>query len=127
MVVGEKTFVAVASETLQVSGLRQWDLTGTVIPVSPKRVWSSVVFFFSSRRRHTRCSRDWSSDVCSSDLAIVGRHVPADMPVDMLLAGTDRGFCAHAKQLAAANVGYVHAFGRVAGVEVRYLDRKSVV
>src|SRR2546429_367115 len=23
-------------------------------------------FFFSSRRRHTRCSRDWSSDVCSS-------------------------------------------------------------
>src|SRR2546422_8147796 len=29
-----------------------------------------AVFFFSSRRRHTRCSRDWSSDVCSSDLQI---------------------------------------------------------
>src|SRR5436309_5560404 len=28
-----------------------------------------VFFFFSSRRRHTRFSRDWSSDVCSSDLA----------------------------------------------------------
>src|SRR5690606_40393844 len=27
------------------------------------------IFFFSSRRRHTRFSRDWSSDVCSSDLA----------------------------------------------------------
>ena len=27
-----------------------------------------VVFFFSSRRRHTRLRRDWSSDVCSSDL-----------------------------------------------------------
>src|SRR6266498_4832370 len=27
-----------------------------------------AVFFFSSRRRHTRCGRDWSSDVCSSDL-----------------------------------------------------------
>src|SRR5436853_7920335 len=26
-------------------------------------------FFFSSRRRHTRCLSDWSSDVCSSDLA----------------------------------------------------------
>src|SRR5207253_8700416 len=26
------------------------------------------VFFFSSRRRHTRWPRDWSSDVCSSDL-----------------------------------------------------------
>src|SRR5690554_801607 len=29
----------------------------------------SPAFFFSSRRRHTRCGRDWSSDVCSSDLA----------------------------------------------------------
>src|SRR3989442_9993246 len=29
---------------------------------------SYVFFFFSSRRRHTRCGRDWSSDVCSSDL-----------------------------------------------------------
>src|SRR6266542_5881056 len=29
-------------------------------------------FFFSSRRRHTSCYRDWSSDVCSSDLAAGG-------------------------------------------------------
>src|SRR5687768_17982608 len=28
-------------------------------------------FFFSSRRRHTRCSRDWSSHVCSSDLLVI--------------------------------------------------------
>src|SRR6516164_10096407 len=28
----------------------------------------SILFFFSSRRRHTRCNCDWSSDVCSSDL-----------------------------------------------------------
>src|SRR5699024_11797823 len=28
----------------------------------------ALVFFFSSRRRHTRSKRDWSSDVCSSDL-----------------------------------------------------------
>src|SRR5207249_7507680 len=27
-----------------------------------------IFFFFSSRRRHTRSKRDWSSDVCSSDL-----------------------------------------------------------
>src|SRR2546422_1092458 len=33
-----------------------------------------VFFFFSSRRRHTRCSRDWSSDVCSSDLGEVFNH-----------------------------------------------------
>src|SRR5215813_3834246 len=30
-----------------------------------------MFFFFSSRRRHTRCGRDWSSDVCSSDLQLV--------------------------------------------------------
>src|SRR2546426_7353627 len=29
-----------------------------------------VVFFFSSRRRHTRLQGDWSSDVCSSDLLL---------------------------------------------------------
>src|SRR5690606_39711511 len=29
------------------------------------------LFFFSSRRRHTRFSRDWSSDVCSSDLSSI--------------------------------------------------------
>src|SRR2546422_1451033 len=32
-----------------------------------RKLWKQN-FFFSSRRRHTRCSRDWSSDVCSSDL-----------------------------------------------------------
>src|SRR5690349_20531239 len=33
-------------------------------------VLSSFFFFFSSRRRHTRSLRDWSSDVCSSDLGL---------------------------------------------------------
>src|SRR5256884_992442 len=36
------------------------------------------VFFFSSRRRHTRCSRDWSSDVCSSDLCAQSRRAAAE-------------------------------------------------
>src|SRR5258707_11590847 len=37
-----------------------------------------VVFFFSSRRRHTRYWRDWSSDVCSSDLLLlIGLHTAA--------------------------------------------------
>src|SRR5262245_65173253 len=30
-----------------------------------------LLFFFSSRRRHTRCLSDWSSDVCSSDLGVL--------------------------------------------------------
>src|SRR3712207_9480244 len=34
-----------------------------------------LVFFFSSRRRHTRYWRDWSSDVCSSDLPGVLRKM----------------------------------------------------
>src|SRR5256884_21780 len=37
-------------------------------PTATKEIQYLNVFFFSSRRRHTRCSRDWSSDVCSSDL-----------------------------------------------------------
>src|SRR3989449_2383206 len=38
-------------------------------------------FFFSSRRRHTRCSRDWSSDVCSSDLLCHRFHGLPAQPV----------------------------------------------
>src|SRR5207245_6063292 len=44
-------------------------LLSAVMPVVI--VTSSSSFFFSSRRRHTRCYRDWSSDVCSSDLLTV--------------------------------------------------------
>src|SRR5204863_5457316 len=36
-----------------------------------RSVLLAFFFFFSSRRRHTRSLRDWSSDVCSSDLATV--------------------------------------------------------
>src|SRR5256884_4523258 len=39
---------------------------GSAVHLSVYRIVDCV--FFSSRRRHTRCSRDWSSDVCSSDL-----------------------------------------------------------
>src|SRR5690625_7958518 len=34
-----------------------------------------IIFFFSSRRRHTRWPRDWSSDVCSSDLTCKGARL----------------------------------------------------
>src|SRR5690606_40246533 len=37
------------------------------------------IFFFSSRRRHTRFSRDWSSDVCSSDLRGVRFRIAATL------------------------------------------------
>src|SRR5438874_13779284 len=35
------------------------------------QIGAELIFFFSSRRRHTRSLRDWSSDVCSSDLLFV--------------------------------------------------------
>src|SRR2546429_6753710 len=41
------------------------ELGGNWLDVTRAR--RQTTFFFSSRRRHTRCSRDWSSDVCSSD------------------------------------------------------------
>src|SRR5690606_39487702 len=49
------------------------------------------IFFFSSRRRHTRFSRDWSSDVCSSDLPVRETDHEANrvalVPVGEALAG----------------------------------------
>src|SRR5205807_4103039 len=47
------------------------------------RRYRCVLFFFSSRRRHTRLQGDWSSDVCSSDLGPDGRQ----RPFQFLLAG----------------------------------------
>src|SRR5699024_6300133 len=50
-----------------------------------RALWSAAprpIFFFSSRRRHTRSKRDWSSDVCSSDLTLGPALLfcPADRP-----------------------------------------------
>src|SRR5207249_9668044 len=58
-------------------------------------VYCFIFFFFSSRRRHTRSKRDWSSDVCSSDLVPVhvrrlrepGRALPLPARVDDELVG----------------------------------------
>src|SRR5215213_1417329 len=45
-----------------------------------------VFFFFSSRRRHTRLVSDWSSDVCSSDLArdVLALAAALDTPVHLV-------------------------------------------
>src|SRR5699024_11496221 len=41
------------------------------------------LFFFSSRRRHTRSKRDWSSDVCSSDLPSISKlHNAYNIEID---------------------------------------------
>src|SRR2546430_9907355 len=47
----------------------------------PARTLRSLsLFFFSSRRRHTRFDCDWSSDVCSSDLVPVTFGLPGGQP-----------------------------------------------
>src|SRR2546428_6813848 len=52
---------------------------------------TSICFFFSSRRRNTRSDRDWSSDVCSSDLgprtAPTSRNLPIFYTWSALYAG----------------------------------------
>src|SRR5688500_10737687 len=48
-------------------------------------------FFFSSRRRHTRLQGDWSSDVCSSDLAQKPEPAPDRMAPDRIAPGVSRG------------------------------------
>ena len=47
-------------------GLDNGDKEKQYFEVSHQKL--KYIFFFSSRRRHTRLVRDWSSDVCSSDL-----------------------------------------------------------
>src|SRR3712207_7723439 len=72
---------------------------------------SIVFFFFSSRRRHTRYWRDWSSDVCSSDLIYMPMVPEAVMAM-----------------LACARLGAIHSvvFGGFAAAELaaRIADAK---
>src|SRR6266508_3236309 len=50
-----------------------------------------IFFFFSSRRRHTRWPRDWSSDVCSSDLPAFEASGPRDYRTDRRIGPQTRG------------------------------------
>src|SRR5947199_3300852 len=52
-----------------------------------------VFFFFSSRRRHTRCLSDWSSDVCSSDLQLAELLAElADVEPDLAEVNVEEGY-----------------------------------
>src|SRR5699024_11840411 len=48
-----------------------------------------IFFFFSSRRRHTRSKRDWSSDVCSSDLSFQRSTVVIEQYYSLVAMGMD--------------------------------------
>src|SRR5699024_11928246 len=71
-------------------------------------------FFFSSRGRHTRSKRDWSSDVCSSDLARCRIELPG-----LGIAAGDTGIVYQNVDLAACDRG----FGR--GGDVMLVAQRS--
>src|SRR5437763_7467510 len=87
---------------------------------------SVSLFFFSSRRRHTRYIGDWSSDVCSSDLKIDGKEQTLECD---FIAGCD-GF--HGICRASIPGSKLSVFERVypfawLGILAEMPDRKSVV
>src|SRR5436309_16077200 len=62
-----------------------------------------LFFFFSSRRRHTRFSRDWSSDVCSSDLGTLN--------VDTV------------QEIQVLTSNYLPEYGRSSGGQIRFVTK----
>src|SRR5256884_5282138 len=66
-----------------------------------------LVFFFSSRRRHTRCSRDWSSDVCSSDLDAL-RDSAAARVTRVVASGADAGALERARRAGVPTTVLAH-------------------
>src|SRR5438105_12783379 len=92
------------------------------------RAARDALFFFSSRRRHTRSTRDWSSDVCSSDLRKKVKKTRAREGQSGSGAGSDR--CSGRRsERRAGSAGEQRALrpARVARRGVRKKDRKSVV
>src|SRR2546430_12736911 len=99
-----------------------------------------VIFFFSSRRRHTRFDCDWSSDVCSSDLdnlllafsrlsegaAMIADRLSLDDPSERRaqLVGELRGVV---RRLDASAAGLIAALRPPPGVPaaVRWLERRG--
>src|SRR2546421_6710935 len=85
-------------------------------------------FFFSSRRRHTRSDRDWSSDVCSSDLKRpLGPLVALDLRVDRIgelaIVGEARQRIAH-RQLPQPLL-HLRALGHEGGERERHHRRDA--
>src|SRR5271170_8341336 len=62
-------------------------------------------FFFSSRRRHTRSTRDWSSDVCSSDLVGAGNSREIAKGDESVCGGDLRGAAGESDRSEERRVG----------------------
>src|SRR5215471_18760661 len=75
-------------------------------------------FFFSSRRRHTRSLRDWSSDVCSSDLVVTGgtRGIGMMMARGLLQAGASVYISSRKPEAGEAAAAELSPYGTVISV-----------
>src|SRR6266513_2716071 len=84
----------------------------------------SHFFFFSSKRRHTRSKRDWSSDVCSSDLAYVPAMSDEAVIVrnqgTIFLAGPPLVKAATGEEVSAEALGGADVHCRTSGVADHY-------
>src|SRR5438477_12686877 len=76
-------------------------------------------FFFSSRRRHTRLTCDWSSDVCSSDLAAAPPASRSGFGRSETRAALRRHFEVDAESVAVAALAQLRSEERRVGKECR--------
>src|SRR2546429_4813949 len=83
-----------------------------------------IFFFFSSRRRHTRCSRDWSSDVCSSDLINPGVEIHRNLGKARGATGTARKVHGRGKRDAAVG-RFTEEHGKISRAVVRSEEHTS--
>src|SRR3989449_2603904 len=101
--------------------------------LSPRMEFSRVLcvfvrfFFFSSRRRHTRCSRDWSSDVCSSDLNEAVQYVlsPKLEPEDSAVAQQRPGVTLSWRRVVAQLAGARKSLGRAETTKRIHLPERA--
>src|SRR5690242_17253650 len=74
---------------------------------------ASFCFFFSRRRRHTRLTCDWSSDVCSSDLALATLDAVHPPAFDGMFADLRGDALAAAGRVADARTAYETALAKL--------------
>src|SRR5256885_9114270 len=110
------------------SGRRGQDrVTGEVEPDGVRVVRGRFCFFFSSRRRHTILQGDWSSDVCSSDLAETTRLAKEFPNVDILINNVATFIPKDFLSSTDEDWQKIYDTNVMSGVRLSRADRKSVV